>query len=172
MSGQRAVGGTRVATAAWRELFGVQSMLLRRFEAAGDFGELSPREYDVLLVPAEAGEGLRLGDMASRTFLPQPSMSRIVERMERRGLLERCSSPQDARGVLVSLTPAGAQTQREAGRRHVRSISQAMTAGLDEHELQMLTHLLTKVRLANTDENTNARLSTSARLSVRTQEKR
>ena len=46
---------------AWRELFGVQSMLLRRFEAAGDFGELSPREYDVLLVLAEAGEGLRLG---------------------------------------------------------------------------------------------------------------
>lgn len=166
MTSQRSASGSREATAAWRELFGVQSMLLRSFEAAGDFGDLSPREYDVLLVLAEAGEGLRLGEMASRTFLPQPSMSRIVERMERRGLLERCSSPQDARGVLVSLTPAGAQLQREAGRRHVRSISRAMTAGLDGHEIQMLTHLLTKVRLANTDETTNARLG------VRTQEKR
>lgn len=147
----------RQATAAWRELFGVQSLLMRQFESAGDFGELSPREYDVLLVLAEADEGLRLGEMALRTFLPQPSMSRIVERMERRGLLERCSSPQDARGVLVSLTPLGQQTQREAGRRHVRSIAHAMTAGLDEREIQMLTHLLGKVREANADETTHAR---------------
>lgn len=146
----------REATVAWRELFGVQSQLMRQFEANGDFGDLSPREYDVLLVLAEAGEGLRLGDVAARTFLPQPSMSRIVERLERRGLLERCSSPGDARGVLVSLTAAGATTQREAGRRHVRSIAAAMTAGLDDGELATLTRLLRQVRTATAETTTTA----------------
>ena len=156
----------REATAAWRELFGVQSMLLRQFEAAGDFGGLSPREYDVLLVLAEAGEGLRLGDVASRTFLPQPSMSRIVERLEKRGLVERCSSPSDARGVLVSLTPLGATTQREAGRRHVRSIAQAITAGLDDREIATLARLLTKVRLANTANAADATDNANSRFAI------
>lgn len=95
---------------------------------------------------AGGGPGLRLGALAEVAYLPQPSMSRLVERLERRGLLERRPCPGDGRGVLVALTPAGAALQREIGRRHVRSIRSAMTAALDAEELRTLTTLLRRVR--------------------------
>lgn len=144
----------RVAQEAWRELLRTSTVLLRDFEAAGDFGELSVREYDVLRALAESGGsagradacgGLRLGALAEATYLPQPSMSRLVERLEGRGLVARESSPGDGRGTLVCLTEAGRATQRAVGRRHVRSI-QAALAPLSVDELALLTDLVARLR--------------------------
>lgn len=140
----------RVAQEAWRELLRTSTVLLRDFEAAGDFGELSVREYDVLRALAESGGadacgGLRLGALAEATYLPQPSMSRLVERLEGRGLVARESSPGDGRGTLVCLTEAGRAAQRAVGRRHVRSI-QAALAPLSVDELALLTDLVARLR--------------------------
>lgn len=139
--------GLRTAEAAWSEVLRTSHALLRQFEAAGDFGELSTREYDVLRALADAGgQGLRLGALAEAVYLPQPSMSRIVERMESRGLVQRTPCPLDARGIVVALTAVGRERQREIGRRHLRSIRAAMTAALDAAELTTLTTLLRRVR--------------------------
>ncbi|GMA30928.1 MarR family winged helix-turn-helix transcriptional regulator [Litorihabitans aurantiacus] len=138
------------ATRAWSEILRTSTLLMRRFEQAGDFGELAPREYDVLLSLAESDrEEARVGFLASSSSLPQPSMSRIVDRLERRGLLSRCPTPDDGRGVVVRLTDAGRAIQRDAARRHVRSITTAMAAGLDDDEIATLARLLRKVRSAN-----------------------
>lgn len=144
----------RAAQEAWREVLRTSSALLRRFETAGDFGELSTREYDVLRALAElpsssSSGGLRLGALAEATYLPQPSMSRLVERLERRGLLERATCEEDGRGTVVRLTSAGRDLQREIGRRHVRSI-QAALAPLSREELATLTDLLSRVRAGGT----------------------
>lgn len=66
----------RASTQAWREVLRTSSALMHAFEAAGDFGDLSPREYDVLRALAEGPHtGCRLGALAEETYLPQPSMS-------------------------------------------------------------------------------------------------
>ncbi len=145
--------GLRATTTAWRELLRTSTELMRWFEETGDFGDLTVREYDVLRALAESRDGdgdggARLGRLAEVTYLPQPSMSRLVERLERRGLVSRCSAPQDGRGVLVRLTPRGREVQAAVGRRHVRSIHQAMAAGLDAAQLETLTALLATVRRA------------------------
>ncbi|PWD49454.1 MarR family transcriptional regulator [Serinibacter arcticus] len=138
------------ATRAWSELLRTSTLLMRRYETQGDFGDLAPREYDVLLSLAESdGDEARLGQLAQSSSLPQPSMSRIVERLERRELVSRCPTPDDGRGVLVRLTDAGRAVQRDVARRHVRSITEAMSAGLDDAEVRTLAALLRKVRAAN-----------------------
>lgn len=91
----------------------------------------------------------RLGTLAEATYLPQPSMSRLVERMDKAGLVSRCSAPDDGRGRLVRLTEQGRERYREVGRRHLRSIHQNLSAGLGEDEARMLTSLLVKLRVAN-----------------------
>lgn len=145
MSSPRA--SLRTSSAAWREILRTSHTLLRQFEEAGDFAPATVREYDVLLALAESpGREARLGALATDTSLPQPTMSRLVERMERSGWVSRCPSPQDGRGTLVRLTDEGLAIQAAIGRRHLRSIHAAMTADLTTEELLQLADLLRRVR--------------------------
>jgi DNA-binding MarR family transcriptional regulator len=59
------------------------------------------------LVLVGRGEGLRVGEIAARTATSPPSMSRIVRRLERRGLVRTDQDVRDRRATLVSLTPEG-----------------------------------------------------------------
>lgn len=144
------MASVRASAQAWREVLRTSTALLHEFEASGDFGDLSAREYDVLRALAEGPvEGYRLGVLADETYLPQPSMSRLVERLERRGLVRRGSSVSDGRAVVVTLSDQGRARQQEIGRRHVRSIHRAMSADLSEAELRTLRSLLARVREAD-----------------------
>ncbi len=138
---------TRLAAEAWESLFRTQVALMRRFESDGDFAPLRPREYDVLFTLSLAGDRrLRLRDLNDQVFMSQPSLSRMVDRLERRGLVVREPAPDDARGVLVSLTDPGLALQRQVGRQHVRSIARYVGGALDEDELRTLTELTSKLR--------------------------
>ena len=61
----------------------------------------------------------RLSELAVGQGVTQPAMTQLVTRLEREGYAERGGSPQDARVVLVSLTPAGRELLQ--GRRRARS---------------------------------------------------
>jgi DNA-binding MarR family transcriptional regulator len=65
-------------------------------------------------------------------------LSRMVDRLVERGLVERCPDPADGRGVRLSLTDAGRDAQRQVGRRHARSVARALTAELSPDELRQL----------------------------------
>lgn len=137
----------RTAELAWREVLRASTSLMRTFEEQGDFGGLAPREYDVLRALAETDDGeARLGILASVTYLPQPSMSRLVERMERDGLVSRCPDPDDGRGRLVRLTAAGRERYTAVGRVHVRSIHRVVGAALSEAEARQLADLARRLR--------------------------
>lgn len=137
----------RPAVEAWESLFRAQVSLLRRFEHAGDFAPLRPREYDVLftlsLAPAQR---LRLRELNEEVLLSQPSLSRMVDRLVARGLVRRERAPEDARGTVVALTADGLALQRRIGRQHVRSIARYVGGALDEDELRTLTRLTAKLR--------------------------
>jgi DNA-binding MarR family transcriptional regulator len=84
------------ATQRWNEL------LAERFAAAG-FGDVRP-SYGSVLVPLYEEDGLRPGELARRARLSKQTMTELVRRLERDGLVERRADPSDGRASLVYLT--------------------------------------------------------------------
>jgi DNA-binding MarR family transcriptional regulator len=112
------------------------------------------REYDVLYTLSKYREPVRLCDLNRHVLLSQPALSRLVDRLAGRGLVERRPDPADGRSVLLSLTEAGRAAQRQIGRQHARDVARAMTAGLDPAELRQLETICLK--LAHQNEATPA----------------
>jgi DNA-binding MarR family transcriptional regulator len=84
---------------------------------------LDLREYDLLVQLAEAEpEGLRLRDLAGRVLISPSNVTRRVESLARRGLVQRRPDPDDGRGVIASLTPSGRSTLRRAATVHLPGI--------------------------------------------------
>lgn len=155
-----------LANRAWESLMTAHTVRLRGFAAEGIWRAhgISMREYDVLytLAKHEAGApvgentgasaGARIGDLQSDVLLSQPALSRMVDRLEDRGLVERVADMSDGRAVRVRLSPTGRETQRAVGRAHARSVARAVGGALtlDElHELQRLTAKLAATPAAN-----------------------
>ena len=84
------------ATQRWNEL------LAERFAAAG-FGDVRP-SYGSVLVPLYEEDGLRLGELARRARLSKQTMTELVRRLERDGLVKRRADPSDGRASLAYLT--------------------------------------------------------------------
>lgn len=140
-----------LAAASWEALFRAQVALMRRFSADDIWHPVSMREYDVLFTLTSAPAGLRLNELNREVLVTQPSLSRMVERLETKGLVTRCAAEGDRRGTLIRLTDEGAALQKEIGRRHVRSIRKYLEPALDEQQLTALLELCTTLRLAQDD---------------------
>jgi DNA-binding MarR family transcriptional regulator len=140
---------TELAAESWEALFRAQSALLRRFAADDVWDPISLREYDVLFALSRCPEHrARLRDLNREVLLSQPSLSRMVERMETAGLVAREPDRADGRGTVVALTPEGAAMRRTVGRRHAAGIRRYVGAALDDDELRTLQRLCDKLRLA------------------------
>jgi DNA-binding MarR family transcriptional regulator len=136
----------RLAAETWESLFRAQVAVMRRLQAGPAFRDVAVNEYDVLFTLSRCPSGwLRLNELNDNVLLSQSSLSRLVERLEKRGLVVRMAAPNDGRGVLLKLTDEGAALQKEIGREHVRDISSlvgpALTAA-EQKELQRLTEKL------------------------------
>ena len=132
---------TKVANEAWEALFRAQSTIVQELSARDAWEDLVPREYGVLYALASAPEGLRITELGEDVLLTQPGMSRLVARLEARGLVQRVPDPEDARAFRIRLTATGADTQRRIGRAHARHVAEAMTRALDREELEQLLDL-------------------------------
>jgi DNA-binding MarR family transcriptional regulator len=136
-----ASSNTRIANEAWEALFRAQMTIGRELEAGDVWGDLVPREYGVLYALSAAPEGLRITELLDDVLLTQPGMSRLIARLEGRGLVERVDDPDDGRACRVRLTEAGMRRQREVGLAHGRHVSELMTRGLSRAELMQLRDL-------------------------------
>ena len=83
------------------------SRLSANFNAEPVWGEVSMREYDVLYTLAKRAQPMRLCEVQSGVLLSQPALSRMVDRLVTRGLVERETDPADGRAVLVRLSDEG-----------------------------------------------------------------
>src|SRR5512139_3851113 len=101
--------------AVWRTLLRAQVHISRRLQ--NDLlseHDLALGSYDVLVHLAEAPEGrLRMNDLADRVLLSRSGLTRLVDRMQREGLVARESCASDARGLFAVLTPAGSERLAE-----------------------------------------------------------
>lgn len=137
----------RLTTAAWESLFRAQVTVMRRLQADPAFRQVSMNEYDVLFNLSRCPTGwLRLNELNQEVLLSQPSMSRLVERLERQGLVRRKLAPEDRRGVLVGLTDEGRELQKAIGREHVKEIHRLLSPALEPAELEQLRSLADKLR--------------------------
>src|SRR5689334_7560956 len=98
-------------------------------QAVGEL-DLTLPQWRVLLVVGQGRPALRVGDVAERIGASLPSTSRILRRLERRGLLATERDERDRRATLVRLTTAGTATRHKviAARRHL------LAGAIDDHE--------------------------------------
>ena len=136
-----ATSNMRIANEAWEALFRAQATIGRELADGEVWGELAPREYGVLYALSTVPDGLRISELLADVLLTQPGMSRLIARLEERGLVERADDPDDRRACRVRLTKAGARTQREIGLAHGRHVAEAMTRGLSREQLVQLRDL-------------------------------
>src|SRR5262245_1579564 len=118
---------TSIANETWETLFRAQATIAAELAAGDVWGELVPREYGVLYALSTAPLGLRLTELGDDVLISQPGMSRLVARLEARGLVERTDDPDDARACRIRLTAAGAEVQRQVGLAHGHQVARAMT---------------------------------------------
>jgi DNA-binding MarR family transcriptional regulator len=136
------------ANDAWEALLAAHATLMRGFGAQDVWEDLSMREYDVLYTLSKCPEPIRLTELNRHVLLSQPALSRMVDRLAERGLVNRAADPADGRGVRLSLTADGRAAQRLVGRRHARSVAQSMLDGLSPAELRQLEELCAKLAAA------------------------
>jgi DNA-binding MarR family transcriptional regulator len=136
------------AVEVWESLFRAQVAVMRRLVA--EFPRsLSFNEYDVLFnLSRLPGRRARIKDLNSLVLLSQPSISRLVDRLVSRGLLERLPDADDRRGTVVHLTEAGYRTFLEVAGEHMRSIERTIGSALPEAQLDELRRLTDELRRA------------------------
>lgn len=137
------------AVEGWESLFRAQVAVMRRFKRNFRSADLSMGEYDVLYnLTLFPGRRLRLHELNKHILLTQPSLSRLVERMEQRGLVRRERDIDDGRGTVVVMTDHGAELQLRVGREHAEAIALYVGTALNAEELRALRMLCDKLRFA------------------------
>jgi DNA-binding MarR family transcriptional regulator len=127
-----------------------QQILIAKVDEALRPFDLTFARYEalVLLYFSRQGE-LPMGKMGDRLMLHPTSVTNIIDRLEQHGLARRTPHPSDRRTVLAQLTDEGRQVVEKATEA-VSSI-QFGVDGLTITELDQLTHLLRKLRIAAGD---------------------
>jgi DNA-binding MarR family transcriptional regulator len=107
---------------------------------------LTINDFEILLrLDRSPGPGLRLGELNSAVPLTQPALSRAVARLADRGCLSRSGAPQDRRGVLIAITPAGRELLGRAIPVHASTVRDVLLSRLTPAEQDVLAGVLGRV---------------------------
>jgi DNA-binding MarR family transcriptional regulator len=129
---------------AWRGFLSLHSRLVRDLDQElADEASLRLNQYEVLLRLKQApDEAMRMSELAAKVYLSPSGVSRAVDQLERRGLVERRICASDRRGYLAVLTEKGRARLRAAANIHVRGIKDHFTSKMSRDELNELAGLL------------------------------
>lgn len=133
--------------AVWRMLQRAQVRIATRLEAdllrAHD---LALPCYEVLARLAEApGRRLRMNDLAHRVLLSRSGLTRLIDRLQRDGLVLREACESDARGLFAVLTDAGQARLEQARPTYQGAIREHFLGPLGEEDVQSCQRLLVKL---------------------------
>lgn len=123
---------------SWRSFLRAHATIIRRLEdELLDEQGLSLATYDVLVQLVEApGRRLRMTELADAVLLSRSGVTRLVDRMERDGLVARQRVDGDGRGVVAELTEAGLQRLRGASKTHLAGVVRHFVAALEPEQLR------------------------------------
>jgi DNA-binding MarR family transcriptional regulator len=138
---------TPLETAAWRGFLRVHSALVRELdhELEREHG-LPLHQYEVLLVLAGREDGrMRMSELADSVLLSQSGLTRLVDRLERVGLVARDRCEQDRRGLYARITDEGRARFVEARRTHLQGVHERFLDRFTTDELAALAKAWEKV---------------------------
>ena len=126
--------------AAWRGMLRVHAELTRGLDAELTRAHALPlTSYEVLLFLADAPDGrMRMSELADSVLLSRSGLTRLVDRLERAGFLERVQCEDDARGYFAEITPAGRRQFDEARRTHLEGVRKLFLGRYSRDELRLL----------------------------------
>lgn len=110
---------------------------------------LSLAWYDVLLeLNAAPDRKLQMGQLGERVVLSRTRVSRLVDELERGGLVTRASNPADGRSAYAEITKAGRDRLRAAAPIYLAAIYDHFSRHMTEQELDLVAHALWRVHAA------------------------
>jgi DNA-binding MarR family transcriptional regulator len=112
---------------------------------------LSIAWYDVLLNLSEAGGSLRMHELASRLVIHRSSLTRLIDRMEASGFVEREPCVDDKRGHIATITRDGREALRRAAPTHLRGVQEQFAQHLTESDVVALQRVFAKLPSAARD---------------------
>src|SRR3954466_2749548 len=138
---------TEAELAVWRGFVRVQTALARQLDAELDHSHGIPlTSYEVLInLQMAPDRRLRMADLADRSLLSRSGTTRLVDRLERQGLLVRDTCASDARGCFAVLTDAGDALLAKARPTHLDGVRQRFLAHLEPEESDRLGGLWERV---------------------------
>lgn len=109
---------------AWRGLLRTYARLTKALDTELEAAHGLPlTSYEVLMFVADADEGrMRMNDLARTILLSRSGLTRLVDRLERDGLLCRTSCSSDARGAFACITPKGRELLEAARTTHLAGV--------------------------------------------------
>jgi DNA-binding MarR family transcriptional regulator len=151
--GQGAVGADADQTLsegelrAWLGLKRAHASLAKRVEAELERTHGLPLStYEVLHQLVESpGCRMRMCDLAEQAQLSRSGLTRLVDRLEKEGLLERCSCEHDARGAYACLTELGRERLCAARGTHLAVVREQFLSRFSEEELGALVELWERI---------------------------
>jgi DNA-binding MarR family transcriptional regulator len=136
---------THPEEAVFLELLRATDMLSRGLIAVLKAEDLSPTQYNVLRILRGAPEGLPCGEIGSRMITRDPDITRLLDRLEKRGLIVRSRESKDRRMVMARITPLGLKLLGRLDE-PVQETHRKQLGHLGRERLRALTELLHQSR--------------------------
>ena len=123
---------------------GVVDVFERELESLG----VSASSFEAMIRLARSpGHRLRMTELAAQSTLTNSGLTRLVDRLERAGFVNREACDTDRRGYFAILTPAGLAKIEGVIPAHVATIERILTSVLDPKELRVFLGALRKIRM-------------------------
>jgi DNA-binding MarR family transcriptional regulator len=134
--------------AAWRGFLRVHSTLVRELDRELETAHGLPlTQFEVLIYLNNAPDRrMRMSELASTVLLSQSGVTRLVDRLERDGLVVRESCPSDRRGLYARLTDEGSRRLADARPTHLGGVRERFLSRLDDDELRGLAAVWERLR--------------------------
>ena len=145
--GDRVLHNVATCARAWQTLRMAHDRVAQRLGAElSRECALTINELDVLLyLRSHAGDAVRMGALLGAVPLSQPALSRLVARLEARGLLARSKAGDDGRATVVCLTEPGTALADRANEVHARAVHDTLTGRFSEAEQAALLRTLNQI---------------------------
>jgi DNA-binding MarR family transcriptional regulator len=133
--------------AAWRGMLRAHAELTKELDAElAREHNLPLSSYEVLLYLADAPEGrMRMAELADSVLLSRSGLTRLVDRLQRDGLLKRERCESDARGYFAEITPKGRRLFDAARRTHLDGVRARFLSRFSRDELRAMAALWQKL---------------------------
>ncbi|WP_165984590.1 MarR family winged helix-turn-helix transcriptional regulator [Streptomyces sp. YIM 98790] len=137
---------TELEDEAWVGFLHAHDRIWREVEAGLVPLDVSMAEYSALSLLGRAGRrGMRMSELAKRRVMSTGGFTRMADRLERRGLIERRRAAEDGRGYVAVLTGEGRTLLRKAWRQQYSDLRRLFFDRLDDDDLRDLARVWSRL---------------------------